>query len=96
MPGLVLQASPTPAGTDGPAPRIGLTASRKVGNAVMRNRARRRLRAAAHDVLLPRMGEPMDYVLIARAATVSRPFDQLVGDLRTCLARVSGRRERRR
>ncbi len=49
--------------------RYGLTASRKVGNAVTRNRARRRLRVLAHDIL-PRHAAPgYDYVLIARAAT---------------------------
>ena len=71
-PGVVLQAAPMPEGSGCPGPRIGLTASRRVGNAVLRNRARRRLRAAAQVVLLPRLGEPMDYVLIARSGTVSR------------------------
>lgn len=86
-PGLVLQAAPR--GTDGELDiRIGYTASRKVGNAVARNRARRRLRAAVAQVM-PRYAEPgFDYVVIARRGTVDRPFDALVGDLRHGLERL--------
>ena len=93
-PGVVLQAAPMPEGSGCPGPRIGLTASRRVGNAVLRNRARRRLRAAAQVVLLPRLGEPMDYVLIARSGTVSRGFTELVNDLETCVRRVNRERHR--
>ena len=81
-PGLVLQACAVrTAGTaqttqtDRPADiGFGLTASKKVGNAVERNRARRRLRAlAAGD--LRRLAKPgTDYVLIARRATLTRPW----------------------
>ena len=88
-PGLVLQACErTDAPTGGP-PRVGFTATRKVGNAVVRNRARRRLRAAA-AALLPKLGAAgWDYVLIARDGTAERPFDALLGDLETALARVA-------
>ena len=73
--------------------RVGFTASRKVGNAVIRNRAKRRLRAAAAEVL-PRAGEAAtDYVLIARAATGKRAYAGLVGDLETALRQL-GRLER--
>lgn len=98
--GLVLQARPwrtgeTPAGieSDGggeaKAPmRVGYTASRKVGNAVARNRAKRRLREVAAQVL-PEYGRPRhDYVLIARAATLERDFADLIRDLKTALQRV--------
>lgn len=65
--------------------RIGFTASRKVGGAVERNRAKRRLRAAAAAVL-PLLGrEGCDYVLIARVAALSRPFPELLGDLTRAL-----------
>jgi len=65
--------------------RIGFTASRKVGNAVARNRARRRLRAVA-AVLLPQSAkEGTDYVLIARRTTLSRPYQLLLDDLATAL-----------
>ena len=68
--------------------RVGFTASRKVGSAVQRNRARRRLRAAVAEVL-PDMGQTShDYVVIARAATPGRPYAALLGDLRTALARL--------
>ncbi len=67
---------------------VGFTASRKVGSAVERNRARRRLRAVAREIL-PMAGRPgYDYVLIARAATLGRPYIELAKDLKTALAHV--------
>jgi ribonuclease P protein component len=93
-PGVLLQAAPSPAvdgsGADGGvnAVRVGFTASRKVGKAVIRNRAKRRLRAAAAEVLT-RAGRPgTDYVLVARAATGERPYADLVGDLEAALRQV--------
>jgi ribonuclease P protein component len=94
-PGLVVQAAPAPpVMPNGPAVRVGFTASRRVGNAVARNRAKRRLRAAAAEVLA-RQGAPgTDYVLIARGGTGARPYAQLVGDLEGALRQIarSGRR----
>ena len=90
-PGLVLQAM----SRDGDAPdmRAGFTVSRKVGNAVARNRARRRLKAAAEQIL-PDWGKPgRDYVLIGRQGTLTRTFPDLVGDLKTALDRVETRRK---
>lgn len=77
------------------APRIGFTASKKVGNAVARNRAKRRLRALA-DEMLPELGRPgWDYVLIARAeTTASAPFARLKQDLRTAIERIHADRQR--
>jgi ribonuclease P protein component len=102
-PGLMLQAAPRPAvAAGGDVVRVGFTASRKVGNAVVRNRAKRRLRAAAAEVLA-REGRPgTDYVLVARAGTGARRYAELVGDLAGALrqvsrqdqARADGRRER--
>lgn len=86
-PCLLLQAAPGPTGS-GEAVRVGFTASRRVGNAVLRNRAKRRLRAVAAEVLR-REGQPgTDYVLIARAATGERPFAELVGDLEAALRQL--------
>lgn len=94
-PGLILQARRRADADDadpGP-PRVGFTASRKVGNAVSRNRARRRLRVLA-DRLLPRYGLPgHDYVIVARAETVRRPFSALARDLASALARLRERPE---
>ena len=95
LPGLVLQAAPQPSGVAEETPlRVGFTASRKVGNAVIRNRAKRRLREAA-ALVLPLAGRKgTDYVLIARAGTAQRPFAALVADLEAALRRVErgGRR----
>jgi ribonuclease P protein component len=68
--------------------RLGITASRKVGNAVARNRARRRLREAARRVLPTDAAPGHDYVLIGRAATLQRPFAMLVADLQSALRRL--------
>jgi len=87
-PGLVLQACRQTDEADGLGPRVGFTASRKVGNAVARNRARRRLRAAAEKVLPAAAAPEFDYVLIARKATPTRPFRDLVADLETALRRL--------
>ncbi|HXC30721.1 MAG TPA: ribonuclease P protein component [Stellaceae bacterium] len=87
-PGLVLQAAPRP--DDGAlALRVGFTASKRVGNAVARNRAKRRLRAAAASVL-PLHGKPgTDYVLIARAETGGRVYAELLADLEGALRQVA-------
>jgi ribonuclease P protein component len=87
--GFLLQAAPSPGGgTDGAAVRVGFTASRKVGNAVVRNRAKRRLRAVAAQVLARDGRKGTDYVLIARAGTGERPYAELVGDLEAALRRI--------
>ena len=78
-PGLVLQAMRR--GDDDGSIRFGLTASRKVGKAVERNRARRRLRAAAEMTLSRHAEFGVDYVLIGRRGTLNRPFAALVQDL---------------
>ncbi|MEK9960159.1 MAG: ribonuclease P protein component [Rhodobiaceae bacterium] len=61
--------------------RLGLTATRKIGNAVRRNRARRRLRALARTELAIRARPGIDYVMIARQGTADRDWSDLVSDL---------------
>ena len=78
-----------------PTVRIGFTASKKIGNAVMRNRAKRRLRALVREILPPLARSGWDYVLVARPeATVTRDFAALRDDLRTALASVHADRAR--
>lgn len=84
-PGLIVQAAPGPAGG---AVRVGFTATRKLGGAVIRNRAKRRLRAVAGEVLAERARPGTDYVLIARRETAERPYPGLVADLETALRRL--------
>ncbi|HYD87092.1 MAG TPA: ribonuclease P protein component [Vitreimonas sp.] len=72
----------------GEAIGLGFTASRKVGSAVVRNRARRRLREAARK-LLPELGVPgADYVLVARQQTPDAPWDALLDDVQNALIRL--------
>ncbi|MEM6680248.1 MAG: ribonuclease P protein component [Pseudomonadota bacterium] len=101
-PGVLMQGLRRPAPPEGAAPvapplRVGYTASKKVGNAVIRNRAKRRLREAAARVL-PRAGRPgWDYVLVARAGgTVERRFEALVDDIAEALERIHAPRKPKR
>jgi len=86
--GMVVQGRRRPPG-EAEGIRIGFTCSKKVGKAVVRNRARRRLREAARAVM-PRLGrDGWDYVLVGRPdVTVSRRFQDLLGDLETALHRL--------
>ena len=100
-PGLVLQAARRPRGNDRaatsaeePEVRVGFTVTKKVGNAVVRNRVKRRLRAAAAEVF-PREGRAgTDYVVIGRLGTLERPYEALLADLEQAIARLDrpGRR----
>jgi len=85
MPGMVVQMRAR--GDEGP-PRVGFTASRKLGNAVIRNRVKRRLREVARSRLAPQARRGHDYVLIGRASTASRPFPDLEKDLTSALKRL--------
>lgn len=68
-----------------PSLRLGFTVTKKIGNAVIRNRARRRLKEAVR-LTLPGMGlSGWDLVLIGRDATAERPFPLLIEDLRAAL-----------
>jgi len=69
--------------------RIGFTASKKIGNAVARNRAKRRMRAVVRDVL-PSLGQAgWDYVLVAKPqATIARDYGDLRADLTRALTQI--------
>lgn len=69
--------------------RYGLTASKKVGNAVTRNRARRRLRAAMLELLPIHAAAGNDYVAVARTATVSADWPALLDDLKRLFIRLA-------
>ena len=86
-PGFIVQATPTPPGCQGI--RVGFTCSKKVGNAVARNRAKRRLREVARAVLPTAGKENFDYVLIGRRETTDAlPFLTLQNDLRRALEKL--------
>ena len=93
MPGFLLQARRR--GDDSATIRVGYTCSKKVGNSVLRNRARRRLREVARAIL-PKAGKPgWDYVLVGRpGATVERPFSDLLADLSLALTRIHAEKAR--
>ncbi len=81
-PGFILQRA------EASTVRFGLTATKKLGNAVARNRARRRLRALA-EKLLASLARPGDYVLIAREAVLTQSFADLEKDLEGALKKLS-------
>jgi ribonuclease P protein component len=83
--GLVLQAMKR--GDTGPV-RLGFTVTKRVGNAVARNRVRRRLREAARLMLAKYELVGVDLVLIGREATLRRDFAALQEDLRRALVRT--------
>ncbi|MBT5048513.1 MAG: ribonuclease P protein component [Rhodospirillaceae bacterium] len=100
-PGLVLQALNRHAGEpiSDAAPleegeiRVGFTVTRKVGNAVVRNRTRRRLRAAAETIIPAHAAPGHDFVVIGRAGTIGRPFPDLLGDLEAALRKLGAWKE---
>lgn len=102
-PAFILQAGTLQAGshalheshTRGARIRVGFTASRKLGNAVARNRAKRRLRALVDRVIVTEATPGVDYVLIARPEALSRTFSSMEQELRTALKRIAKSKPRR-
>ena len=86
MPGFVLLVKQR--GDDDAVMRLGITVTKKVGNAVVRNRIKRRFRALAREIL-PAHGLPgADHVLIGRGAALERDWSVLVADLAKALAKA--------
>jgi ribonuclease P protein component len=85
MPGMVVQMRAR--GDEGP-PRVGFTATKKIGNAVIRNRVKRRLRELARLQLEAIARPGHDYVLIGRAPTFDRGYSELEKDLHSALKRL--------
>jgi ribonuclease P protein component len=69
--------------------RVGVTATRRIGGAVVRNRAKRRLREAARVVMAPQARAGCDYVLIARGGTADRGWARLLDDMKSALIRLA-------
>jgi ribonuclease P protein component len=86
MPGFVLLVRDR--GDGDPLMRLGITVTKKIGGAVVRNRMKRRFRALARE-LLPQAGiAGADHVLIGRGGGIERPFDQLRDELAKALAKL--------
>ncbi|MCB1532104.1 MAG: ribonuclease P protein component [Alphaproteobacteria bacterium] len=83
--GLILQLMPNELGQK----RVGFTVSKKVSNsAVKRNRIKRRLRAVAADILPLHAKDGVDYILVGRPLTATRPYEALQNDLKWCLEKT--------
>ena len=92
--GLILQFEIKDPNKGGNKDRVGFTVSKKVGNAVVRNRARRRLKSVVNDVLTSSEEWPLDLVLIGIASTLKRSYDELLGDFRFALKSARTRQEK--
>jgi ribonuclease P protein component len=75
---------------DSPAIRLGITITKKVGNAVIRNRMRRRFRALAQEMLDDKGKAGADHILIGRDSGIERDFDALRADMVKALGKLCG------
>jgi len=89
-PGFTLQALRAGGEEDRP-PRFGFTVTKKIGNAVVRNRIRRRLKEAVRLAGVAHGRQNTDYVLVGRRVALSLEFERLVTDLLTGIAALSRR-----
>ena len=87
MPGFVLLVRPR--GDDDPTMRVGFTVTKKIGNAVVRNRMKRRLRALAREMLPDHGIAGADHVLIGRPGGIERDYAILAAELKRALKKVA-------
>ena len=88
MPGFVLLVRPR--GDDDDLVRVGFTVTKKIGNAVVRNRMKRRFRALVRDTF-PDFAIPgADHVLIGRASGIERDYAALAAELKRALGKLAG------
>ena len=87
MPGFVLLVHPRQDGD--PTMRAGFTVTKKIGNAVVRNRMKRRFRALAREILPEHGVAGADHVLIGRAGGIERDYANLAAELKRALKKVS-------
>lgn len=91
-----MECKPAPADRDDTAPaRFGFTVTKKLGNAVLRNRIRRRLKAAMVQTAVSGAKPGYDYVLVARPAAATLPYAELVKELDQAFRRVHHARARK-
>ena len=88
MPGFVLLVRPR--GDDDSTMRVGFTVTRKIGNAVVRNRMKRRFRALAREALPEHGIAGADHVLIGRSGGIERDYAGLASDLKRALKKLAG------
>ncbi len=74
--------------------RIGFTASKKIGNAVARNKAKRKLREAARNIMLKFGKSNKDYIIIARKEILTADFSKILSDLKFCITRIESPRKK--
>jgi ribonuclease P protein component len=87
MPGFVLLVRPRE--DDDPTMRVGFTVTKKIGNAVIRNRMKRRFRALARDTFPEHGIRGADHVLIGRAGGIERDYASLTAELRRALKKLA-------
>ncbi len=82
VPACLMEAKPRAASSPAPSgPRFGFTVTKKLGGAVVRNRIRRRLKAAVPSLAAQEAKDSYDYVIVARSAALDRPYADIVSDL---------------
>jgi ribonuclease P protein component len=87
MPGFILLVRPRDDGDQ--TMRIGFTVTKKIGNAVVRNRMKRRFRALAREILVDQGIAGADHVLIGRAGGIERDFASLAAELKRALKKIA-------